>query len=252
MKIFTTIFTILACIAIIFLGNMHWKDEISKAAGSGKIRDIAVQEPVEEEKNQDLVKVPGNWPEESAALYKKKAEANQKFKIVFAGPDAKGWSKEAISKVKEAYGDTIITSVVQTEGSSLEYVRSDQPKKLMDEQGDMIILESFTLADNSHVALKDSFYTLTKIIDDVKKNKKDTQFVLQPPNPIYGAKYYPGQVNELKKYAKENKISYINHWAAWPEPSTAAIKEDLTTEQSPNDKGYKLWGDYVADYLTGS
>ncbi|WP_222860480.1 hypothetical protein [Bacillus rubiinfantis] len=71
--------------------------------------------------------------------------------------------------------------------------------------------------------------------------------MLQPSYPIYGAKFYPSQVAELKKFAKKEGLVYIDHWSAWPDTKDPKLNEYLTEDQNaPSDKGIKVWSKYLA------
>lgn len=67
-------------------------------------------------------------------------------------------------------------------------------------------------------------------------------------HPIYGATYYPRDVEKLKKYAEEKEIPYLDHWKAWP--SEELLKNYLVdTQDTPNKKGHTLWARYLEDYF---
>ena len=47
--------------------------------------------------------------------------------------------------------------------------------------------------------------------------------MIQPSNPVYGAKNYPKAIEALKQFATQNNYTYIDGWGAWPDASTKAI-----------------------------
>lgn len=164
--------------------------------------------------------------------------------------DNSGWANAVKRKLEEIYGDTIAVKVKQYETNSMEFVQQDKQKELIDEKADMIILEPFTLADNGLINNSDTLDNITKIITDVKASKKDTTFILQPPHPLYNATYYPQQVNELKKYALDNKITFLDHWTVWPDTNSKELQNFLTKDnKSPNEKGHQLWALYIEKFL---
>ena len=36
--------------------------------------------------------------------------------------------------------------------------------------------------------------------------------MIQPPNPVYGAKNYPKAIEALKQFATQNGYTYVDHW----------------------------------------
>ncbi len=114
----------------------------------------------------------------------------------------------------------------------------------------MIILEPFILKNNGEVSVEHSLKHLKTIMDKVKSANPETTFILQPPHPLYNAKHYPNQVEDLKEYAAENNIPYLDHWTAWFDQTKEEFKEDLSKDNSqPSNKGHKVWAEYLIDYL---
>ncbi len=74
--------------------------------------------------------------------------------------------------------------------------------------------------------------------------------MIQPSNPVYGAKNYPKAIEALKQFAAQNNYTYIDHWGAWPDASTKAILPYLKEEFGfPTAKGHEVWAQYVTDYF---
>jgi hypothetical protein len=97
----------------------------------------------------------------------------------------------------------------------MEFVENNKKQEVSTKKADLILFEPFLLNDNDGmVKIQDSLTHLSKIMKDVEKVNPDTTFLLQPSYPLYGATLYPKQVAELKKYAKENNITYLDHWKA--------------------------------------
>jgi hypothetical protein len=114
----------------------------------------------------------------------------------------------------------------------------------------LIIFEPFLLNDNGKVVIQDSLTNITKIMKDVKAKNPTTTFVLQPSYPLYGAKFYPLQMDGLKEYAKQNKIAYLDHWTSWPGTNNTELKNYLLPDMSaPNKKGNNVWEQFILDYL---
>jgi hypothetical protein len=107
--------------------------------------------------------------------------------------------------------------------------------------------------NNGEVFINDTLKNTTKVIDDIQTKKPKTSFILQPAYPLYQAKIYPRQVAELKKYAQEKQLPYLDHWSAWPDSNTAELKDYLQPDLSaPNEKGNHVWSNYILQFLTNS
>ncbi len=80
-----------------------------------------------------------------------------------------------------------------------------------------------------------------KFVGELSSSAKDATIMIQPPNPIYGAKNYPKAVEALKQFAKQNGYAYVDHWEAWSNATTKEILPYLQEEFSfPNAKGYDV------------
>jgi hypothetical protein len=154
--------------------------------------------------------------------------------------------------LKVAYGSKQIKiDILIYDDTSMEFVENNKKQEVSTKKADLILFEPFLLNDNDGmVIIQDSLTHLSKIMKDVEKVNPDTTFLLQPSYPLYGATLYPKQVAELKKYAKENNITYLDHWKAWPDLSNPELKDYLLPGQNgPNEKGNEIWENYVLDYF---
>ena len=155
-----------------------------------------------------------------------------------------------ISETHESKG--VVTAVQTFDSTTSEFVAEQKALELAAEKAQLIVFEPLILNDNGVVPTRDSLANLTKVMEDVSLADPKVSFVLQPSFPLYNAKYYPVQVDELKKYAAANHIAYLDHWQAWPDYHKAALKDYLLPDGSaPNDKGFALWAKVMEDYLLG-
>ncbi|MDE3840225.1 hypothetical protein C0966_12825 [Bacillus methanolicus] len=266
MRVFLTTILAIACAIVLILGNLHWdkKTAISSKNGnniettkidSKSLNDSSSSVEGKEALNEDLIKLAKNWPKEGLEVYKKALKEGRPYKILIVGSaslaaDSGGWPNLVKKKLMDAYSGTISVTFKEYNLNSLEFVQQDKTQELIDEKADMILFEPFILNDNGIVRIEDTLDNIMNIMKEVKTNNPDTTFVLQPPHPLFNAKYYPLQVEELKKFTKQNNIPYLDHWAAWPDPATEEIKKYLLEDQSgPNQEGHKIWGKVVEDYL---
>ncbi|CAH0346451.1 SGNH/GDSL hydrolase family protein [Bacillus sp. CECT 9360] len=252
MKKFIVILLGIACAITLVFGNVHWKEQIESSVNSSSAAKRNAEDRTEEEK---LLSYASNWPKESKRLYEKKLQEKKPFTILFAGSKAmaaneNGWPVEVKEQLADVYGDTVTVKVKQFDLNSMEFVQQNKQQVLIKEKADMIILEPFTLADNGEVNIKDSFDNIRRIIQDVKESKNDTTFILQPPHPLYQATYYPQQVEDLKNFAKENKLAYLDHWTAWPDPNSEEMLSLLAEDrESVNANGHELWAEAIEEFL---
>ncbi|KMY51053.1 SGNH/GDSL hydrolase family protein [Peribacillus loiseleuriae] len=152
--------------------------------------------------------------------------------------------------MKETYGEMIQVAVLHYALTSTIFVQQEKQQDLLAANADMIILEPFTLNDNGEVSTENSLVNITTIVTHVCASKPSTTFILQPPYPLFNAKFYPRQIDALQTYAEDKKLPYLNHWQAWPDDHSKQLKVYLIEELSaPNEAGYHIWSSYVIDYL---
>ncbi|MGG5255140.1 SGNH/GDSL hydrolase family protein [Neobacillus sp. SM06] len=178
--------------------------------------------------------------------------AKKPFTILFVGSGADRGSAQIIAaKLEETFGGKLVKTAIQTSDlTSTEFVAQKKSLEIASEQAQLILFEPFLLNDNGNVETKTALANVSKIIEDVKAVNPDVTFILQPSYPLYAAKYYPLQVDALKKYASDNGITYLDHWKAWPDYQKAELKNYLLADQSgPNEKGNAIWAKFLEDYL---
>ncbi|MCK1981931.1 MULTISPECIES: SGNH/GDSL hydrolase family protein [Peribacillus] len=256
MKAFLPTFIILACVVSLVMGNIHWNNKISDASiGQPSTKQLKEESSKISPNNEESVKFIGNWPKESKELYKKRLAEGKPFKILMVGSNSLGneaynLPDDLADQLKDVYGDTVQVDGLLYDLMSSQFVSQNKQKDLIEAEADLILFEPFTLKDNGNVAIEDSLGNITTIINDVTAANKETQFILQPPNPLYNATYYPNQVKELEKYAKDKDIPYLNHWSNWPDQTSDKMIDVLNEERElPNDKGYKIWSFYLEEFF---
>jgi hypothetical protein len=205
---------------------------------------------------KDLLELTKNWPAVSVDKFKQTISENKVFKILFVGSTAIGSESEGTfplvkDRMIETFGDKNIQIKIKTFNStSAELINNHKQAEIAAEDADLIIFEPFILMNNGAVLMNDTLENTTKIMDDIKAKNPETAFILQPSYPLYKAKIYPKQVDELKKFAEENHITYLNHWSAWPDPNSKEFKDYILTDQSaPSEKGNEVWSESILQFL---
>lgn len=258
MKVFLTVLLLICVTTVLIFGNLHWKQQISNQHRVTDLNSAKGDEnnkiPVEGvSSSSSYLSYTKNWPKASVVEFEKKVKAGKPYSILLVGAvskTGKDWTDAAISSIKGTYGEAIHVNVLQYDLTSLNFVNQEKQKDLIDADADMIILEPFTLNDNGIVSTDNSLDNITTIITDVRASKPTTTFILQPPYPLFNAKFYPLQVDALQQYAAEENLPYLNHWEAWPDYKSEELKQYLIEDLSaPNEAGYKVWSNYVIDYL---
>ncbi|MFK9094242.1 SGNH/GDSL hydrolase family protein [Bacillus salipaludis] len=260
MKHFFTIILGIACAAVLFFGHSYWNKRIEAApekTSSLSNDKAATAQTIENEgSEEDIIVHTGNWPTTAVDRFKQTLNEKKPFKVLFVGSPAIGSNTAGTyPTVKEKLLETFGKKNIQVDhktfhSTSTEVIKNNKQDEIAAAEADLIVLEPFILLNNGEVLLENTLKDLTKIMDDIKAANPDTTIILQPSFPLYKARIYPTQVAELKKYAAQNQIAYLDHWSAWPDPSTEAIKEYLTSDQSaPSDQGYQVWTDYLLHYL---
>lgn len=260
------IFTILlavCCAAVLIAGNLHWKGKIAgfgsedadasagaavDSAGEGKGSSGSLSGEAE-----ILLAKAAGWPEKSVEVFRERLEEGAPFSILIAGSDALGegegsWPEMVQSALGEAYGVAVSVEVKAYEMNSMEFVTQGLQEELP--AADMVILEPFTLIDNGDGVVLQSLDNLKVITEAVTSRNEDSTFVLQPPHPLYDATYYPLQVEDMKAFAAEQGIAYLDHWSAWPAQDNKDLLSYLSDDQNqPSAEGHKIWAEFVVDYL---
>jgi hypothetical protein len=259
MKAFFTALIAVCCIAFLIFGNAYWKSKtvitLDKEKTSSQTADFAVDEQ-EDGTADTLISYTKNWPSKSQEAFKQALSEKRAFKILLLGSlslgkESDGWAYIVKNNLEKAFGKKYMNvDVKEYEITSTDFVKENKQTELFEGNWDLILFEPFTLKDNGLVKIPDSLDNITKIMADVKSHSSQTNFILQPPHPIYNAKFYPIQVEELKKYCQTNSIPYLDHWSAWPDPNRMDLLSDLTKDQSaPNVRGHQIWSDYITNYL---
>lgn len=257
MKSILTIFYGLICIAFIGVSHFLWteKTTVLQAAEQTETQTSTETASVQQESIKSLLPLTKNWPKAAVEKFKQSFEKKEKFTIVIAGSSTlggeTGWAEATKAKLIKAYGQNHLNvEVRQYDMNSKEFIAQNLHQELASLKADMLLFEPFILKNNGEVDLATTLANLTTFIETVKGSNPDSTIILQPANPIYKAKVYPSQVAQLKDYAEEHQLTFLDHWGIWPDPNTEALKEYITPDQSfPNEKGHQVWAEFISAYL---
>ena len=253
----------ISCGVILYIGNAHWKEKTVQSTETERQAKTAAKTKSTPEKDKaaekvsidEFIELAQNWPEEAKRRFEQTLLEEIPYKVLIVGSPAlgtenEGWAYSTKLSLEEAYGSFIEVGIQTFDGTSLQFSNQGNISSLIEAKADLILLEPFTLNDNGEVRIEDSHASISSWIESVRADNPDTVFILQPPNPIHDASYYPLQVEGLKNYAEANEIPYLDHWSAWPDPQSEEIIPYLSEENEvPSEQGHQLWSEYVIKYF---
>ncbi|WAA09708.1 SGNH/GDSL hydrolase family protein [Fervidibacillus albus] len=272
-----TLLSFVLFVVIIIIGGLHWKAKLNEAVSNpnGYVQSTnssdasTVSESgdgenastAEEENGWNLEQLKtytANLPSDLADIFKQAFYDERVLHVSIVGSpslgvEENGWSVQVQEQLEETYGtDFLDVNIVQFDGTSTAFVDSEEAKEIVEEAPDLLLLEGFTLEDNSGlVPVNTSHENLRTFLGEVIEANPNVGILIQPPNPIYAAVNYPVQVEELKNFAELEGLHYLDHWQFWPDPNSSEILDYLNDESLPNEEGHKLWADVVVNYFVG-
>ncbi len=258
-------------VASIVSGKLYWNKKIANATGQtsevtktkDEVKDSGVKkEEKKEEKKQDTKSsfneaYAKKLPDAVKEKLKKAAEDKKAVNLVIVGDEAssaeKGaWAAKLTANLETAYGKGLWNvTVKEYKGESTdELIANKRDKEIAKENPDVILFEPPFITDNGKTGNGNSVASTQKFVQALSTSAKGATIMIQPPNPVYGAKNYPKAIEALKQFAMQNNYTYIDHWGAWPDATTKAILPYLKEEFGfPTAKGHEVWAQYVTDYF---
>ncbi|WHZ02859.1 hypothetical protein QNH48_28735 [Neobacillus sp. YX16] len=251
MKYFLTALWAFICIGVLAYSHLSWNKQTSVQAVISEPETKDKQESIEGTIDHKYIELAGNWPKSAIDKLTLSLKEGNPYKILFVGSTTSEWENVVSTSITDSFGSERVTNELLTyDLTSEEFVAENKQLEIAAKGAQLIVIEPFLLNDNGVVTIDVTLANLTKIIEDIKADNPGTTFLLQPSYPIYLPKYYSTQIEELKAYAKENNITYLDHWTAWPSTDNLEIKEYLDEQQSgPSEKGYQVWAQYLVEYF---
>ncbi|PEV53399.1 EPSX protein [Bacillus thuringiensis] len=258
-------------VASIVSGKLYWNKKIANATGQtsevtktkAEVKDSgAKKEEKKEEKKQDAKSsfneaYAKNLPDAVKEKLKKAAEDKKAVNLVIVGDEASSseknaWAAKLTANLETAYGKGLWNvTVKEYKGESTEeLIANKRDKEIAKDNPDVILFEPPFITDNGKTGNGNSVVNTQKFVQTLSTSAKGATIMIQPSNPVYGAKNYPKSIEALKQFAMQNNYTYIDHWGAWPDASTKAILPYLQEEFGfPSAKGHDVWAKYVTDYF---
>ncbi|PEZ03459.1 EPSX protein [Bacillus sp. AFS018417] len=243
-------------VASVVSGKLYWNKKVAKATQQayGAKQGTSTKEGEKQVSfNEAYAK---NLPDAVKEKLKKAASEKKAVNLVIVGDEASSatsaWPEKFKANLNAAYGQGLWNVTVQEyKGESTEdLIAKNRVKEIADLNPDVVLFEPPFITDNTKTGNGNSVANTQKFVAALQASAKDTTIMIQPPNPVYDAKNYPKSIAALKQFAEQNGYTYINHWEAWPNPTTKDILPYLQDEFGfPSAKGYELWAQYVTNYF---
>jgi len=250
------IVTLIVCGAAIILGNLHWNEKIS-AQGESTATNIEQadenkkEEQVESESDNLVYAV--NLPEKLQEKIKEATDPDKPVKfVIFGTSEAEGtWIDSFTKELAANYGKEVfeITVISTGDNSTREIVNEGTFEEINQLNPDVLLFEPPMLKDNGNVGISNTLSNLEKMFESWQEVNKELVLMVQPPNPLYAATYYPSEVQQLQKFTEGNDLIYLNHWDNWPALDDVKMKDYLTEDNKANEKGYAIWAEYLTEYF---
>ncbi|MBJ8006855.1 SGNH/GDSL hydrolase family protein [Bacillus cereus] len=254
-------------VASIVSGKLYWNKKVANATGQtsevtkttagAKDSGAKKEEKKEEVKSSFNEAYAKNLPDAVKEKLKKAAADKKAVNLVIVGDEASSsekdaWAAKLTANLETAYGKGLWNvTVKEYKGESTEeLIANKRDKEIAKENPDVILFEPPFITDNSKTGNGNSVVNTQKFVQALSTSAKGAIIMIQPSNPVYGAKNYPKSIEALKQFATQNGYTYVDHWGAWPDATTKAILPYLQEEFGfPSAKGHEVWAQYVTDYF---
>lgn len=249
---------VLACLGILVYSYLSWQDKL-QGAGTAEQSTKAETENTDSETQTTQTEPIGddsvnaelftNMDEQVQELFLQKSSEGETLQLLIAGSDAlesgdPGYAERLKTSLEDAYGESIEVTIEAVDGTSDALQSVD-----LSAGYDLALLEPLTLMNNDRISIEDERQDILGFTDRLEQENPDALIILHAPQPIYGAGYYLAQVQALGEFANIYGYPYIEHWDAWPDTDDIALKEHLTEDAVPNDKGAETWASELSNYF---
>lgn len=266
---FVLLVILLANIVIIYLGKIHFEEKIISNNNLIAIEESDIQEEGElnekqpndldletAAKKEQLTLLSRNLPVPLQEKIQLAMSTGKPLQFIIMGSESsssipENWSFIFESELKRTYGEEIFdVQVVDIfNKTSSAVINEGLYKPVLDLKPDVFLFEPFILKNNGKANIDATLNDLIKILNEVKRINPDVNIFIQPSYPLYNAVYYPREVNALKEFSNENGYVYLDHWQNWPDYNSEELRQYLNEENYPNDKGHKVWAEYLVKHF---
>ena len=255
-KIVPFLLLIIVSAGILFFSASQYRENIRSLS---KVETPATVENAEEitEKSQslsaeDIQALGASLDETTRNILLARAAEGEQVQMLLLGSTSFGLVAEHVTPVIEnTYQGLIEIDYAGFDMTSAQFVEEGLLGGLIDwEKGyDIVLYEPFTLNNNGIVTVEDEQADILMVQAHTRDYVSDAAFLISPPQPIYGARFYLTQITALEQYTTDARIPYINHWVNWPDHQTEEILPYLDDNSLPTELGIETWSDALVDYF---
>ncbi len=123
--------------------------------------------------------------------------------------------------------------------NTFEIAESDYIDEVISLRPEVLLIEPFLLNDNGVLMKEDSIEMLRRILSHLEPELAETEIILLPGNPLFGAGYYLEQTQALEQFANDEDYIYADHWFAWPSTDDSELN-NLIENARPNEQGHHV------------
>ncbi len=255
--------SIILCGVILFFSYTSWKEKLATAGLPAEPATAAA--PAEETEQEtaaapdepediDLERLTAEMDEQVQELFYNRKEQDERVELLIVGSQAMddgqpGYGELLADALDSSYSGFVETERLSFDGTSEEFLMSGPQ---LSAGYDVVLLEPFTLKNNGRVEIETEHLHIQNVFGEVLSAESDAVLVLHPPQPIYGAQFYRTQVLALEEFAAFQGYAYIDHWQKWPSTEDLTLKDYLTEDSNPNNRGAETWANALIAYFTGS
>ena len=255
-------FAVLICVFALVFSYLTWQNKLEnvleqpeeqKAQTSGK-KEASTKEENKQttsELSVNIEELSANTDQAVQDLLTERSGNGEKVQLLIAGSAAldsgePGYAERLKESLETSYEEFIEVDVLSLEGTSEALIGG---KVDLSAGYDIVLLEPMTLMNNDRIAIEQEREHISEFNTAVTAEVEDAVLVLHPPQPIFGAGYYLAQVAALDEFAATYEYAYIDHWSQWPDTDNEELKDYLTEDGLPNDKGAALWAEQLEAYF---
>lgn len=257
------IVTVISCLLFLVTGYAYWTNQtrVHPSASNEPTPSVDMEKPdssgtdeigKEEQKEifrEQIVNTIQNWPEKAKEDFLTSFDNEVPFKMAIVGSTSlggnSGWAQMLKDSLLETFGETLVhIEIFEYEILSSEFIESEAMNEVVSFEPKLVLYEPFILNDNGYLPIETNLANIETFIEAIG----NATVILQPSRPVPNGINYPREVEQLKQFAEEQGIPYLNHWEAWPEGDE--LEEYIISgEISPSPKGHHVWFEYLRDYF---
>lgn len=260
MRTALTYLAVIACGVFLVSGYIYWKDKTNNPVEITEKKVAAVSDSEDKEKAKKpadpaLLSLTENWPKQAQEDFAEAFENGRVYKLaivgsVALGKDDNGWSKMLKEELEHTYGyDHLEVSIFEYPVRSDQFIAERYDREVAEYNPNLVLFEPFNANDNGNISTEDNHENTMKFISTLEKETDQAVVIIQPPHPFVSS-IYPEQIGELKEFADEEHLTYLDHWQVWPETDDEELRSYvLTPASAPNEKGHQVWFEYLKEYF---